>query len=231
GTQVSTSFVTTPFFSPDGQWIGFWSNSKLNKIALTGGSAVALCDADNPFGVTWGPDDEIYVGQGPKGIIRCSANNRSNPELVVSVKPGEIAHGPQILPSGEDVLFTLANTNDADLWDKAAVLVQSLKSGSRRTLITGGSDARYVPTGHIVYAHGSTLLATRFDLKSLQVIGSATPVLEGVARGPVLQTAATHFSVSANGRMVYIPGNLDFGERNLVLIDSAGVQKPLNLPS
>jgi WD40-like Beta Propeller Repeat len=230
GTQVP-GFVTTPFFSPDGQWIGFWSDNKLNKIALTGGSAVALCDADNPFGVAWGPGDQIYVGQGSKGIIRCSTNRRSQPEVVINLKPGETAHGPQILPGGEQVLLTVANTNDADLWDKADIVVQSLKSGLRRTLMTGGSDARYVPSGHIVYAHGSTLLAIRFDLRNLQVIGSATPVLEGVARGPALQTAAAHFSFSANGRMVHIPGNLDFTERNLVLIDSAGVQKPLNVPS
>ncbi len=78
----------------------------------------------------------------------------------------ELGHGPQMLPDGETVLFTL-RTGGA--WDDAQIVTQSIETGERRVLIEGGSDARYVPTGHLVYALGETLLAVPFDLERLEV--------------------------------------------------------------
>ena len=84
--------------------------------------------------------------------------NGGKPELLVSVKGDEQAVSPQMLPGGQAVLFALAKGGAADRWNKAQVLVQSLKSGERKILVEGGSDARYVPTGHLVYALGGTLI-------------------------------------------------------------------------
>ena len=82
--------------------------------------------------------------------MRVSANG-GKPELLVSVKSGELAHGPQMLPGGQVVLFTLA-TGTGAAWDKAQIVAQLLRSGERKTLVEGGSDARFLPPGHIVYA-------------------------------------------------------------------------------
>jgi serine/threonine-protein kinase len=87
----------SPFFSPDGQWVGFWQNGQLKKVSVTGGAAVVLCAADNPWGASWSADDSIVFGQGAKGIMRVAAAG-GTPELVVKVDSGESAHGPQMLP-------------------------------------------------------------------------------------------------------------------------------------
>jgi hypothetical protein len=81
---------------------------------------------------------------------------------VVALK-GEFAHGPQILPGGDALLFTLSPGSSNAAWDRAQIVIQKLSTGERKPLLEGGSDARYVPTGHIVYALGSTLLAVPFD--------------------------------------------------------------------
>src|SRR5262245_12836809 len=228
---TSGNAVTTPFFSPDGRSVGFWADGRLEKIAITGGSAVAVCDSIiNPYGASWALDDEIYFGQGPKGILRVSANGRGKPETVVSVKSGEMTQGPQVLPGGDALLFTLASTSSSDPWDDAKIVVQSLKSSERHVLISGGSDARYV-TGHIIYALSGRLLAVPIDLRNLQVAGDSTPIVEDVMRPPSNQTGAAHFSSSNNGYMTYIPATGALNNRTLALIDRAGIQKPLDIPA
>src|SRR5262249_36142960 len=179
--------VTTPFFSPDGRWVGFYDTStqKLKKIAITGGPAIDICDLTNPFGVSWAADNQIFAGQGPKGILRVSADGGGKPQQAVAVQPGEVAYGPQLL-SGDSLLFTLANGSRPDRWDKAQIVIQSIKSGERKVFFEGGSDARYVPTGHIVYALGSTLFAFTFDVTNLRRTGGPAPLLEVVR-----QSAAT----------------------------------------
>src|SRR5262249_33678538 len=141
---------------------------------------VVLRSIDAPLGVSWGPDGIVF-GQGSEGIMRVSPDG-GKPESLVTVKTGEVAHGPQILPGGEAVLFTIAAGTTPDQWDKAQIVVQSLKSGKRNLLIEAGTDAHYLPTGHIVYAYGGTLFAVPFDLRRLAVTGGQVPVVEGVRR-------------------------------------------------
>src|SRR5439155_11636750 len=95
-------------------------------------------------------------------------------------------------------------------------------------VMQGGSDARYVPTGHIVYALGSTLLAAPFDLRKLQLTGAGVPIVDNVARPPGA-TGAAHFAFSTNGSIVYISG-AQAGNRTVAIIDAAGVRKPLDIP-
>src|SRR5437867_7302388 len=118
----------TPFFSPDGKWVAFWAGSdqKLKKIAITGGAALTISDADLPYGASWAANDQIYVGQGAKGILRVPGSG-GKPETVVTVKPGELAHGPQLLDDGDTLLFTVA-TNTVTGWDAAQIVAQSLRS-------------------------------------------------------------------------------------------------------
>ena len=104
------------------------------------------------------------------------------------------------------MLFTLATGNDPDRWDKARIVVQSVTSGEPKTLIEGGSDARYVPTGHLVYAAEGTLFAVAFDLQRLKVTGARSPVVENVRWSGGRTTGASHFSISSTGSLIYIPG-------------------------
>jgi len=98
-----------PFFSPDGQWVGFYAASerKLKKIPITGGASVTICDADPLYGASWTANDRILFGQLSKGILQVSANG-GKPDTLFTPQSGEVAHGPQLLPGGDEVLFTLS---------------------------------------------------------------------------------------------------------------------------
>jgi serine/threonine protein kinase len=218
-----------PVFSPDSRSIVFFSPAEqsLKKMPVAGGAAGALCHADRPLGISWGPDG-ITFGQGSKGILRVSPNG-GIAETLVPGKDGELAEGPQVLPGGQHVLFTLAKGTAPDRWDKAHIVVQTLKSGQRKTLIEGGADARYVPTGHIVYALSGRMFAVAFDLERLEVRGDAVPVIDGVSRGATNATGASQFSVSSTGSLVYVPGPVSASARQLALIDRKGAIESLKL--
>jgi len=249
GTQ-QTPTPHTPVFSPDGQSIAFVSNvdGVVKKIAVSGGAAVTICPVEGTAGgvsvmrgMTWDAGGIVF-GQS-KGIMRVSANG-GQPEVLVSAKDGEVLYGPQVLPGGEWLLFTLATAATADGWDKAQIVVQSLKSGERKTLISGGSDGRYLPTGlgsptraegeggHLVYALGGVLFGVPFDLPRLVVAGGPVPIVEGVQRSGSVNGAA-RFSVSSTGSLVFVPGPASArstAQFDLALIDRKGGMTPLKLP-
>ena len=236
-----------PVFSPDGRSVAFYSVSEetLKRVALTGGAPVMIARVDNPNGLTWGPDS-ILFGVGNKGIMRVSPNG-GTPDVLVRVKDDEVADGPQLLPGGQHVMFTLARGIDSDRWSKAQVIVQSLASGQRTTIIEGGSDARYLPTGHLVYALSGQVFAVAFDVQRLKKTGDPVLIIDGVRRatgsgaGPritgatSLQSAgfgAADFSVSETGSLVYVPGPViaaGSAPPQIALMDRKGVVEPLKL--
>ena len=243
GTQDSQS-PANPVFSPDGRSIAFYAGAAgltgtFKSIAVTGGPVVTICTAErSPLGMSWDADT-ILFGEGSHGIMRVSARG-GQPQQLIGVKADELAHGPQMLPGGEAVLFTLATGTNPDRWDKAKIVVQSLTSGARKVLVDGGSDARYLPTGHIVYAVGGTLFAVPFDLRRLEVTTGPVPVVEGVRRtigGAGIFTAATgaaQYGVSGNGSLFYIPGPVSAPYLNLssdlALMDRKGGVEGLKFP-
>ncbi|MDA2923935.1 serine/threonine-protein kinase [Acidobacteria bacterium AH-259-L09] len=206
----------SPFFSPDGQWVGFWAGGQLKKVSISGGASVTLCDAPIPFGASWGPNDRIVFGQGPEGIWQVpSAGGTKEVLISVDSTKSEWGHGPQILPGGKAVLFTVRASGVS--WDEAQIVAQSLETSERKVLIRGGTDARYVPTGHLVYAREGTLLAVPFDVARLEVTGDPVPIVEGVRQARGSATGAVQFSFSRLGSLVYVP---DIGgERTLVWFD------------
>jgi serine/threonine-protein kinase len=237
GSEAGAQRIGNPFFSSDGQWIGFYDfhDTALKKIAVTGGAAVTLCKAQGPYGASWS-GDQIVFSQ-PGGIMRVSSNG-GEPEVLVPTVSSEVMSDPQLLNDGTALLFAVTEVSGSDRWDKAQIVVQSLKSGERKVLVRGGSAVRYVPTGHLVYALGGTLLAERFDLKKLQVEGGPVPVLEGVSRGSALGVLsdAAQFSFSNTGALVYVPGPAGAGAEPplppqiLALADRNGKLQPLGLP-
>ena len=224
GTEGSRP--TVPFFSPDGQWIGFYSMSdgELKKIAMTGGAAVTLCESRNPWGASWGFDDTIVYGQGGLGIFKVSAAG-GTPELLIpwDANSGERGQGPQILPDSREVLFTLVNASDSD----SQIVVESLDTRERRVLIEGGTDARYLPTGHLVYALAGNLLAVPFALDRLEVIGGPVPLVEGVASRRSGVVAGANYDIARNGMLVYLPGRWANATRTLVWVDREGHEEPI----
>ena len=216
---------TSPFFSPEGQWVGFWVGGELKKVAIAGGAPVTLCSAENPSGASWAADDRIVFGQGREGVSQVSANGGEK-ELLISVdsEKVELAHGPQVLPGAEALLFTL-RSGAGNIWDDSQIVVQSLETGERNVLVNGGTDARYVPTGHLVYAQQGTLLAVPFDVARLEITGDRVPIQDGVAQS--IATGASQFAFSDLGSLVYIPGNSAAVSRTLVWVDREGREEPL----
>ncbi len=135
------------------------------------------------------------------------------------------AHGPQILPGGEALLFTITGVRRS--WDEAQVVMQSLVTGERRVLIEEGTDARYMSTGHLVYALRGTLLAVPFDAVRLEVTGGPVSLVEGVATAEYALTGAAHFSFSDSGSLVYVEDFESYNAQTLVWVDREGREEPL----
>ena len=195
-----------PFFSADGQSLGFWVAGQLKKVAVSGGAPVSLADLPTrPRGASWGADDMILYGQ-PDGIMQVPGAS-GRPELLIAVEEGEAIYGPQMLPGGEWVLFTLSAGGDSP--DEAQIVTQSVTTGERTMLIDGGLDGRYLPTGHLLYFLNGVLLAVPFDVGSRQVVGGPVPLVEGVRRSTASGgDRPAQFSVSTNGSLVYVQGTV-----------------------
>jgi eukaryotic-like serine/threonine-protein kinase len=227
--------VTTPFFSPDGQWIGFFAfqDQTLKKIAVTGGAPLTLCKTE-PIGGAYWDRDQIVFAVPTKGIMRVSANG-GEPQRIVTIAPNEIVYGPQSIDRGAAVLYTVTTGGfGLERWDKAQIVVEDIGSGRRKVLVRGGSDGRYLASGHIVYALSTTILAIPFDLRTRETMGGPVPVVESVVRAPnpATQTGVAHFATSANGSLAYIPStaNSIAGPKRLSLVDRSGRVHPIALP-
>ncbi len=221
-----------PFFSPDGQSVAYFdiTTGELKRTATSGGAPVVISAAGLVFGASWGPDDAILFGEA-QGILRVSANG-GTPELVIPAEAGEQMDSPQLLPDGESVLFSVTTGTAPTRWDEARIVVQSLRTGERTVVWQGGSDARYIPTGHLVYALRDGLYAMAFDVDSLTVRGGPVPIVAGVQRAtdPGTNTGAANFGISAQGSLVYVSGTSVSNDRMLALVGRDGVVAPLGVP-
>ena len=229
---ITLNSVSSPVFSPDGRSIAYWDQGSIKRIVVGGGTAVTLCQSDRLWGMSWSADEIVY-GAGPQGIMRVSANG-GMPEQIVSVESTELAASPQMLPGNRAVLFTLAAGADVPGLDDsgpARIVVQTLGSGERKTVVESGSHARYLSTGHIVYVLGGVLFAAPFDERRLQVIGRAVPVVDGIMRGGFANTSA-NYSVSGSGSLVFVPGPVSTSGalREIVRMNRKGGVEQLPLP-
>ena len=231
--------ATNPVFAPDGESIVFTTVSDggpaLRRVAVGGGAVSTVATLEgipSLSGISW-EETGILVGApgSSGGILRVSADGGA-PERVVRAEPGELFHGPQMLPDGRTLLMTIAKNTDDDRWDKARIVAHSLEDGTRRVLIENGSDGRYVQTGHLLYAVGGTVYAVPFDVRTLTVTGAPVSVIAGVRRGTGAQTGATQLAVSPTGTLAYVPGpaTTSLMARSLVVGDARGDVVPLKVP-
>jgi len=223
---AGTEGAFNPFFSPDGQWVGFFSAGKMKKVSIMGGEPVTLADAPNPKGASWGPDGTIiFTPTYRSSLLRVSAAG-GTPEAAIPPDAADTrrfpAHWPEVLPGGKAVIFTIVERGS---YDDARIAVQSLETGELRVLVKGGSNPRYVPTGHIVYSRAGVLLAAPFDLSQLKLTGEPVPILEGILGDP--STGTVHFSFSSTGSLVYVPVSALAGENTLVWVDRQGQTRPV----
>jgi len=223
-----TEGATKPFFSPDGQWVGFSVDGALKKVAIRGGAAQVICESQAYNSVTWGDDGTIFfTTTDGSGLSRVSANGGIPQVLTTpSREQRERTHrGPAILPGGNAVIMTVG-TADITSYDNARVEVVTLATGKRRVLIQGGMNAQYVSTGHLIYARAGSLLAVPFDLKRLEVTGPPITVVEDVFTDPIMGLAS--FAISRDGSLLYAPGGARRHLESLVWVDRQGRSQPVN---
>jgi len=233
-----TDNAADPFFSPDGQWIGFTAEGKLKKISVLGGAALALCDANNMRGASWGEDGNIIAtlnsAQGTSFLSRVPDGGGQPEALTKPQDKGEAYHRwPQILPGGNAVLFSGAATSNFDTGNVEVLALKNgaLKAGEIKILVRGGYSPHYLPPassggmGHLVYLHEGVLLGVPFDPVRLELRGTPAPLLEDVAGNTT--TGGGQFDVSRTGSLVYLAGKSGAAGYPVMWMDSSGKTEPL----
>ena len=215
-----------PFFSPDGQSVGFRDFRTLKRVSVLGGPAVTIAPLDGSSqGMSWGADDVIVFGSASGLMLVPASGGQPEPLTSVDTEQGETDHRfPHVLANLEGVLFTAWSGSD----EESRLAVVSLKTGTVSYLLTGGSHPRSAPTGHIVYGVGGTLRAVGFDADRLELTsGNPVPVVEDLNTTP---SGVANFALAANGSLVYVTGAELGAQRSLVWVDREGREEPLAMP-
>ena len=225
GTENSIEFT---FFSPDGESLGIFQEGKLKKISLAGGSPMTLCDAPmRALSGDWFDDTIVFTAtlESGQGLYRVSANG-GEPEMLATVNPdeGEFLYlAPQFLPDGENLLFSLR----AGVVYKLAVL--SLATKDWKVVLEDATEARYLPTGHLIYEQPGmgNLMVVPFDLTALEVTGDSVPVVQQVRQDT---PGWADYAISDNGTLIYVPSTSTAGfYGTLVWVDREGQEEPFAL--
>ena len=204
-----TANAINPAFSPDGRRLAVWTQQGLRNIDPLTGNTTALRSPTTDVGgilgsLSW-DEHGLMVTQGTSGVYLFPPDSADG-RRIIELAEGEAASSAEMLPGGEYVLMTLLSLSPGRPGSATGqVVVYALQTGSRTTVIESGSDARYVPSGHIVYAAGGALYAMEFDVETLRGRGEPWAVVEGVRATNVIN-ATTHYAVSDTGTLVYVPG-------------------------
>jgi Tol biopolymer transport system component len=223
-----TEGAVSPFFSPNGQWVGFFAGGTLRKVSVTGGSAQNLGDAPFPHGASWGTDGGIAFAPQNLSVLQQVSDTGGAPRPLTRFEKGEITQRwPELLPGGKVVLF--AAGPNATNFTIAQVAAQSVGQSERRNLVQGATQPRYAFSGHLVYAQRGSLMAVPFDPHRLEMTGEAVPMEEGVLESPA--TGAAQYSFSATGSLVYVSGGLRSAQSRLVWVNRNGAEQSLDAPA
>jgi serine/threonine-protein kinase len=225
------------FFSPDGAEVGFFTPNQVKKVSLRGGPVGTLCEANLPRWGVWSDDGRIYfttniaapAGAAPTPstgeLIWVSDDGGPTTEVALRSPAADYRFLSDVLPGARHALFSVRGDNGS--MDYGDVHLISLDTLDSRLLIESGYEARYVESGHLVFARAGHLMAVAFDLDRLEVIGDPVPVASDVAMHSFFPHA--QYSVSESGTLAYAVGG-DFALGKLAWIDRAGEVEFLAVP-
>jgi serine/threonine-protein kinase len=235
---ASTVGAEQPFFSPNGEWVGFWAGGRLKKIPIAGGPSLVVCEVPLErtralWGASWSSAGNIvYVANTVSGTDLMEVpESGGTPKPLVKSSPANLYSSPEFLPDGKTVLFTQRTSG----WDTAQIVARRLDAGEQRVLFKG-ADARYVRPGHLVYLQNGVLMAVPFDARRLQLTGPPVAMLDGVMQsinmpGQGGETGMGQFTVSGSGTLVYATGGVaPLYSSTLIRVDRKGVETELNAP-
>jgi serine/threonine-protein kinase len=222
-----TEGATEPFFSPNGQWLGFFAQRKLKKVLAAGGGLQTITDAAAGLGGSWSTDDTIYFAPfNTSGIWKVSASGGTAQEFTrIDKSRDEVSHRwPQVLSDRKTLLFTVWTGPG---WDEKHLEVQVGEGGAHRRLVPGASTARFISTGHLLYSKADNLIVAPFDLASLSVTGPPVTLVER-ARDGVGEGA--QYAVSDTGSLAYVQAQPGVFERRLVWVSRDGTVTAIAAP-
>ena len=220
---------STPFFSSDSQWVGFFLGGRLKKAPVTGGATLDLgmVGATTGAGASWSSQGIIAVAPGAASALLQVPDAGGAVQPLTHSEKGDLTHRwPEFLPGGRAVLFTAGRSGIT--FSNAQIAAQSVVSGERKNLVQGATNPRYALSGHLVYAQAGSLMAVPFDPQRLEVTGAAVPVVEGVLQSPT--TGAAQYGISAAGTLVYVPGGIQGTQSRLVWVGRNGTEQVLAAP-
>jgi hypothetical protein len=232
-TPVSgTDGATSPFFSPDGQWIGFFADGKLKKVPAGGGVGMTLADAPNNRGGVWlGDETIVFTPDYTSALMRIPARGgKAEPLTRLDAKAGDRSHRwPTWLP-GDDgaVLFTVGLLKGPGNYDDARIAVWEPSTKTVRIVYEGGSMGRWAPSGHLLFLRAETLFAVPFDARRRQTSGAPVALNDRVAGDP--SSGVGYLAVAANGTLADVPAGGVAADRSLVLTDASGKARPVPIP-
>jgi Tol biopolymer transport system component len=214
-----TEGATTPFFSPDGQSIGFFANFQLKKIAVTGGAALTLVSVPQPRGAVWSSDGSIIFGQGV-GAAMLVPDTGGTPRQLTRFEVGDTGHRwLDLAADGQALVYSAGTTTSS------RITARSITSGEQRIVLAGAGSPRFVPTGHLLFVQGGNLMAVPFDAQGLAMTGAPKPVVENISRSASLGTA--QYGISASGTLAYVAGSPDTDLHRLVWVGRDGKEQPV----
>jgi len=218
-----TAGAAHPFWSPDGQHLGFFTSSKLMKIGANGGPATVLADAPNARGGTWSSNDEIvFAPDFQAGLMKVSAQGGpTSPATVLDKKKHTTHRWPWFLPDGKHFIYLATSHTGGDPKENG-IYLGSVDRTEAHQVVTADSAAQYA-SGYLLYRANTTLVAQALDTQKGQLSGAPMPVVNNLRDDVGVWRSI--FSVSQNGLIVYQTGNADSAKSHLVWFDRAG--KPL----
>ncbi len=218
-----TEDASQPFFSPDGQWLGFYASGQLKKVQVSGGPALTIAETGGVLGASWGANDVIAFGTTAGLMQVAAAGGTPEPIAALDTTIGETAHRwPEFFPGGDAVVITSWSAS----LETARIAIVSLASGRVTHLSEAGTNPHYPISGHLVYTRSDgSVVGVPFDIGSMAVTGQAIPLLEGVRLGA---GGAAELAVSRTGSLAYVPGGAGV-IRTLVMVDRQGDETPLTL--
>jgi len=219
-----------PFFSPDGNWIGFFTDGKLKKVSMLGGAPQVICETYVGYEGCWGDNNMIvYCDFLKRSLWQVSADGGAPVQLTSAMKWSneEIDHShlwPVFLPGSKAILYTTRHNAE-----NMRIVLYSFDNGESKTLVEPGSHAIYLKTGHLVYAWKGDLLAVPFDLKRLEVTGEHVMVLQNIKM--IASNGLAHYSISDQGSIAFLPGKYELPENFLYSVGLDESYELVNLPS
>jgi Tol biopolymer transport system component len=216
------------FFSPDGQWIGFWSAEAraLKKVPVTGGAAITICTAGNIMGAHWVGNAIVFADT--QAIMRVPADG-GEPEVLVKLDPAETASSPFLLPDLRTLIFAVTSDRTETNFENGTIVAQTIGGTDRRVLVRNGNSPQYIATGHLLYGQGGAMMAVPFDGKTATVTGAPATALEGARRTAF--APGPDVAVSESGTLAYIPGlATGTGPQTLAVMDVNGVTETISTP-